>query len=107
LTLTIPRSDQLLILRKVDCVSERSTRCFKGPHIDLRSSEEAYPEILRRFDRKETYWGPDPHLIPWHEPDEKTAYGYDPFGNRIQIGVIAKRPMHFGEISRFAARAHS
>lgn len=107
LTLTIPKSDQLLILRKVDRVAERSTQCFKGPHIDLRSNEEVYPEILKRFDRKETYWGPDPNLIPWHEPDANTAYGYDPFGNRIQIGVIAKRPMHFGEVTRFATRADS
>lgn len=83
-------------------MADRSTRCFKGPHIDLRSSEECYPEILRRFNRKEMYWGPDPDLIPWHEPDPNTAYGYDPFGNRIQIGVIAKRPMHFGNVSRFA-----
>jgi YD repeat-containing protein len=107
LTLTVPKSGQLLILRKVDRVAERSTQCFKGPHIDLRSDEDSYPEILKRFDRKETYWGPDPNLIPWHEPDAVTAYGYDPFGNRIQIGVIAKRPMHFGEVSRFAARVHS
>lgn len=107
LTLTIPKSDQLLILRKVDRVAERSTQCFKGPHIDLRSNEEVYPEILKRFDRKETYWGPDPNLIPWHEPDANTAYGYDPFGNRIQIGVIAKRPIHFGEVTRFATRADS
>ncbi len=104
LSLTVPKSGQLLILRKVDRVAERSTECFKGPHIDLRSNEEMYPEILKRFNRKETYWGPDPDLIPWHEPDANTAYGYDPFGNRIQIGVIAKRPMHFGEVSRFAAR---
>lgn len=107
LTLTVPKSGQLLILRKVDRVAERSIQCFKGPHIDLRSDEDSYPEILKRFDRKETYWGPDPNLIPWHEPDANTAYGYDPFGNRIQIGVIAKRPMHFGEVSRFAARVHS
>jgi YD repeat-containing protein len=107
LTLTMPKSGQLLILRKVDRVAERSIQCFKGPHIDLRSDEDSYPEILKRFDRKETYWGPDPNLIPWHEPDANTAYGYDPFGNRIQIGVIAKRPMHFGEVSRFAARVHS
>jgi len=73
LTLTIPKSDQLLILRKVDRVAERSTQCFKGPHIDLRSNEEVYPEILKRFDRKETYWGPDPNLIPWHEPDANTG----------------------------------
>ncbi|HEY7168002.1 MAG TPA: hypothetical protein VIB79_25825 [Candidatus Binatia bacterium] len=103
LTLTLPKSDQLVVMRKVDRVADRSTQCFKGPHIDLRASEDCYPEILKRFDRKETYWGPDPNLIPWHEPDSNTAYGYDPFGNRIQIGIIAKRPMHYGSVSRFAA----
>jgi catechol 2,3-dioxygenase-like lactoylglutathione lyase family enzyme len=101
LTLTVPKSDQFLILRKVNELSPRSTQCFKGPHIDLRSSEESYPEILKRFNRKETNWGPDPNLIPWHEPDPVTAYGYDPFGNRIQIGPIAKRPMHYGDVARF------
>jgi catechol 2,3-dioxygenase-like lactoylglutathione lyase family enzyme len=104
LTLTVAKSGQLFIVRKVPQVAERSTQCFKGPHIDLRGSEESYPAILERFNRKETYWGPDPDLIPWHEPDSNTAYGYDPFGNRIQIGVIAKRPMHFGEVTRFANR---
>jgi catechol 2,3-dioxygenase-like lactoylglutathione lyase family enzyme len=107
LTLTVPKSKQFVILRKVDQVAERSTQCFKGPHIDLRSSAECYPEILKRFNRKETYWGPDPHLIPWHEPDSNTAYGYDPFGNRIQIGIIAKRPMHYGNVSRFADLANA
>jgi catechol 2,3-dioxygenase-like lactoylglutathione lyase family enzyme len=106
LTLTVPRSGQLLVVRKVAQVAERSTQCFRGPHIDLRAGEESYPAILKRFDRKETYWGPDPDLIPWHEPDSNTAYGYDPFGNRIQIGVIATRPMHFGEVARFANRTH-
>jgi hypothetical protein len=24
--------------------------------------------------------------IPWHEQGGHTVYGYDPFGNRIQIG---------------------
>ena len=105
LTLTVPKSGQFLILRKVDQVAERSTQCFKGPHIDLRSSEEYYPEILKRFNRKETYWGPDPNLIPWHEPDSNTVYGYDPFGNRIQIGVIAERPLHYGNVSRLANTA--
>jgi len=46
--------------------------------------------------------GSDPHVIPWQEPDENTTYGYDPFGNRIQIGIIGKRPMHFGDVARFA-----
>ena len=107
LTLTVPKSGQFLILRQVDQVAERSTHCFKGPHIDLRSSAQCYPEILRRFNRKETYWGPDPNLIPWHEPDSNTVYGYDPFGNRIQIGVIAERPLNYGNVSRFAARANA
>jgi len=101
LTLTVAKSNQLVILRKVDKIAERSTQCYKGPHIDLRSDEASYPEMLNRFNRKETYWGPDPHLIPWHEPDTNTAYGYDPFGNRIQIGIIAQRPMHHGDIARF------
>lgn len=101
LTLTVAKSNQLLILRKVDKVAERSTQCYKGPHVDLRSDEASYPLMLSRFNRKETYWGPDPTLIPWHEPDTNTAYGYDPFGNRIQIGVIAQRPFHQGEIARF------
>jgi len=101
LTLSVPKSGQLIILRRVEHVAERSTQCFKGPHIDLRSTAECYPEILKRFNRRETYWGPDPNLIPWHEPDSNTAYGYDPFGNRIQIGIIAKRPMHYGNVSRF------
>ena len=101
LTLSVPKSGQLVILHKVDHVAERSTQCFKGPHIDLRATAECYPKILKRFNRRETYWGPDPNLIPWHEPDANTAYGYDPFGNRIQIGIIAERPMHYGNVSRF------
>jgi YD repeat-containing protein len=101
LTLTVAKSNQLVILRKVDKVADRSSQCYKGPHVDLRSDEASYPEMLKRFNRKETYWGPDPNLIPWHEPDTNTAYGYDPFGNRIQIGIIAKRPMHHGDIARF------
>jgi catechol 2,3-dioxygenase-like lactoylglutathione lyase family enzyme len=107
LTLTVSKSGQFLILRKVDQVAERSMQCFKGPHIDLRSSAECYPEILKRFNRKETYWGPDPNLIPWHEPDSNTVYGYDPFGNRIQIGIIAERPLNYGNVSRFADRANA
>jgi catechol 2,3-dioxygenase-like lactoylglutathione lyase family enzyme len=107
LTLTVPKSGQFLILRKVDQVAERSTQCFKGPHIDLRSSAECYPEILKRFNRRETYWGPDPNLIPLHELDSNTVYGYDPFGNRIQIGIMAERPLNYGNVSRFADRANA
>ena len=85
-TLTVPNTDQLVILRKVEQVAERSTRAVKGPHVDFRIAPELYPPILEKFNRKEYYWGPDPTKIPWHEQGGHTVYGYDPFGNRIQIG---------------------
>ncbi len=73
-------------IARVDQVAERSTRAVKGPHIDFRIAPELYPPILEKFNRKEYYWGPDPTKIPWHEQGGHTVYGYDPFGNRIQIG---------------------
>jgi catechol 2,3-dioxygenase-like lactoylglutathione lyase family enzyme len=85
-TLTVPNSGQLVVLRKVEQVAERSTRSIKGPHIDFRIAPELYPPIFEKFNRKEYYWGPDPSKIPWHEQGGHTVYGYDPFGNRIQIG---------------------
>ncbi|MGE5216120.1 MAG: hypothetical protein ACM3SP_03840 [Chloroflexota bacterium] len=85
-TLTVPNSGQLVILRKVEQVAERSTRAVKGPHIDFRIAPDLYPPILGKFNRREFYWGPDPTKIPWHEQGGHTVYGYDPFGNRIQIG---------------------
>ncbi len=85
-TLTVPNSGQLVVVHKVEQVAERSTRSIKGPHIDFRIAPELYPPILERFNRKEYYWGPDPTKIPWHEQGGHTVYGYDPFGNRIQIG---------------------
>jgi catechol 2,3-dioxygenase-like lactoylglutathione lyase family enzyme len=85
-TLTVPNSGQLVVIHKVEQVAERSTRSIKGPHIDFRIAPEFYPPILERFNRKEYYWGPDPTKIPWHEQGGHTVYGYDPFGNRIQIG---------------------
>jgi extradiol dioxygenase family protein len=86
ITLTVPNTGQLVILHRVDQVAERSTRAVKGPHIDFRIAPEVYPLILEKFNRKEYYWGPDPTKIPWHEQGGHTVYGYDPFGNRIQIG---------------------
>jgi catechol 2,3-dioxygenase-like lactoylglutathione lyase family enzyme len=85
-TLTVPNRGQLVILHKVDQVAERSTRAVKGPHVDFRIAPELYPPILEKFNRREFYWGPDPTKIPWHEQGGHTVYGYDPFGNRIQIG---------------------
>ena len=86
ITLTVPNTGQLVILHSVDQVAERSTRAVKGPHIDFRIDPAIYPTILEKFNRKEYYWGPDPTKIPWHEQGGHTVYGYDPFGNRIQIG---------------------
>jgi catechol 2,3-dioxygenase-like lactoylglutathione lyase family enzyme len=86
ITLTVPNTGQLVILHRVDQVAERSTRAVKGPHIDFRIDPTVYPAILEKFNRKEYYWGPDPTKIPWHEQGGHTVYGYDPFGNRIQIG---------------------
>jgi catechol 2,3-dioxygenase-like lactoylglutathione lyase family enzyme len=85
-TLTVPNTGQLLILHRVAKVAERSTRAVKGPHIDFRIAPELYPPILEKFNRREFYWGPEPTKIPWHEQGGHTVYGYDPFGNRIQIG---------------------
>ena len=85
-TLTVPNTGQLVILHRVDQVAERSTRAVKGPHIDFHIAPELYPPIFEKFNRKEYYWGPDPTKIPWHEQGSHTVYGYDPFGNRIQIG---------------------
>jgi catechol 2,3-dioxygenase-like lactoylglutathione lyase family enzyme len=86
ITLTVPNTGQLVILHRVDQVAERSTRAVKGPHIDFRIDPAVYPAIVEKFNRKEYYWGPDPTKIPWHEQGGHTVYGYDPFGNRIQIG---------------------
>jgi extradiol dioxygenase family protein len=86
ITLTVPNTGQLVILHRVDQVAERSARAVKGPHIDFRIDPALYPPILEKFNRKEYYWGPDPTKIPWHEQGGHTVYGYDPFGNRIQIG---------------------
>jgi catechol 2,3-dioxygenase-like lactoylglutathione lyase family enzyme len=86
ITLSVPNSGQLVILHTVDQVAERSTRAVKGPHVDFRIAPDLYPAILEKFKRREYYWGPDPTKIPWHEQGGHTVYGYDPFGNRIQIG---------------------
>jgi len=86
ITLSVPNSGQLVILHRVDQVAERSTRAIKGPHVDFRIAPDLYPPILEKFNRREYYWGPDPTKIPWHEQGGHTVYGYDPFGNRIQIG---------------------
>ena len=86
MTLTVPNTGQLVIcIKSIKSPSAARARS-KGPHIDFRIAPELYPPILEKFNRKEYYWGPDPTKIPWHEQGGHTVYGYDPFGNRIQIG---------------------
>jgi catechol-2,3-dioxygenase len=51
ITLTVPRTGQLVILHRVDEMSERSTRPVKGPHADFRIASEHSPVIVDRFDR--------------------------------------------------------
>jgi catechol 2,3-dioxygenase-like lactoylglutathione lyase family enzyme len=83
--LVVPLTGQLVILKEVDELADK-VRYVKGPHIDFRIPHEHYPTILDRFQNREFYWGQDPTKIPWHEIGGHTVYGYDPFGNRIQIG---------------------
>ena len=47
-TLTVPNTGQLVILRKVDQVAERSTRAVKGPHIDFRIAPGALSADSRK-----------------------------------------------------------
>jgi catechol 2,3-dioxygenase-like lactoylglutathione lyase family enzyme len=83
--LIVPATGQLVILKEVEELADK-IKFVKGPHIDFRIPHEHYPTILDRFQNREFYWGPDPTKIPWHEIGGHTVYGYDPFGNRIQIG---------------------
>ena len=80
ITLTVPNTEQLVILHRVDQVAERSTRAVKGPHIDFRIAPELYPPILERFNRKEYYWGPDSTKIPWTNKAVTRSTGMIPLG---------------------------
>jgi hypothetical protein len=71
LTMTVAKSNQFVILRDVDKVADRSTQCFKGPHIDLRS-DESHP-AAHAPNRKDLL-GPIPiSSVAWPEPTPPTA----------------------------------
>src|SRR5437773_2419479 len=96
-------SGQLLFLEKVDELSPRSRFCgpdetnvpdpegpprFKGSHLavsvqSLEEYDEMYPKILEFG----CYVEGD---LPGREqpPGVKTAYFYDPFGNRLQLIIL-------------------
>ena len=90
-TLAVGASGQLFVLREVPEMSERSHYC-RGPHVDVKVPIGSFEPFAARLTNVERYWGPSGGAIPWHEPDPKTIYFYDPFGNRLQVSE--NRPHH-------------
>jgi catechol 2,3-dioxygenase-like lactoylglutathione lyase family enzyme len=84
LTLAIGETGQLFILHEVPALTQRS-HYSRGPHVDVKVPVGSFEAFTPRLTNVERYWGPNGHEIPWHEPDPKTVYFYDPFGNRFQV----------------------
>lgn len=91
LTLSIGESGQLFILHQVPELTERSWYS-RGPHVDVKVPIGAYEQFIAKLTNVERYWSPFGDRIPWHEPDPRTRYFYDPFGNRLQVSE--NRPHH-------------
>jgi len=91
LTLTIGETGQLFILHEVPEMTQRSHYC-RGPHVDVKVPGGAFEAFAARLENVERYWGPYGAHIPWHEPDPKTLYFYDPFGNRLQVSENRPHP---------------
>lgn len=83
-TLCIGETGQLVVLREVAEMTQRSFYC-RGPHVDVKVPIGSYEAFAATLENVERYWGRDGGAIPWHEPDPKTIYFYDPFGNRLQV----------------------
>lgn len=90
LTLSVPASGQLFVLRKVSEMTQRSHYC-RGPHVDVRVPVGSLDKFVSRLTNVERYWSPFGNRIPWHEPDMETVYFYDPFGNRFQVSQYRGR----------------
>ncbi len=84
LTFAIGETGQLFIVHEVPTMTRRS-HYARGPHVDVKVPIGAFEAFVPRLTNVERYWGPNGHEIPWHEPDPKTVYFYDPFGNRFQV----------------------
>ena len=91
LTLAIPETPQLFILREVPEMTQRSLYP-RGPHVDIKVAIGAYDEFVSRLTNIERYWSPFGDRIPWHEPDTQTVYFYDPFGNPPASGREQRPP---------------
>ncbi len=85
LTLAVGETGQLFILHQVPEMTQRS-HYPRGPHVDVRVLPGSYDAFISRLTNIERYWGPFGDRMPWHEPETQTAYFYDPFGNRLQVG---------------------
>jgi catechol 2,3-dioxygenase-like lactoylglutathione lyase family enzyme len=84
LTLAIGETGQLFILHEVPSLTVRS-HYSRGPHVDVKVPVGSFEAFIPRLTNVERYWGPFGDKIPWHEPDPRTVYFYDPFGNRFQV----------------------
>jgi catechol 2,3-dioxygenase-like lactoylglutathione lyase family enzyme len=83
-TLAVGATGQLFVLREVPAMTQRS-HYSRGPHVDVKVPVGSFEPFAARLTNVERYWGPLGGHIPWHEPDPKTIYFYDPFGNRLQV----------------------
>jgi catechol 2,3-dioxygenase-like lactoylglutathione lyase family enzyme len=94
---------QILLLEKVDKLSQRSRFCgpdvnkvpdpsegfrYKGAHLAMSvGSIEEYDEVYGRLESNGAYLEGD--LRAAHrKPGEKSVYFYDPFGNRLQLIIL-------------------
>ena len=84
ITLTVPNTGQLVILRRsISCRAQHARS--QRTDIDFRIDPAAYPPIMENSIVKNTT-GTGPNEDPVAQQGGHTVYGYDPFGNRIQIG---------------------
>ena len=94
---------QILLLEKVDKLSQRSRFCgpdgnkvpdpgeglrYKGAHLAMSVGSIAeYDEVYARLENSGVYLEGD--LRAAHrKPGEKSVYFYDPFGNRLQLIIL-------------------
>lgn len=84
ITLVIPGSGQLFILREVPKMPLRSL-FYRGQHVDVRVSPGQFDSVANRIENPERYQGHVSTRIPWPEANAPTVYFYDPFYNRLQL----------------------
>ncbi len=89
-TLAVGETGQLFVLHEVPTMTVRS-HYARGPHVDVKVPNGTFEAFVARLTNIERYWGPFGDRIPWHEPDPRTVYFYDPFGNRLQVSEAWRR----------------